>query len=58
MHTLIMHMNPRKQRGEDEMATRMNPYGCTETECKCPKPAAASDAGSQPPPPGEQPAGG
>ena len=53
MHALIVHVNPKKQRSDDEMKALMNPFGCTDTECKCPKPAAASDAGSQPAPPAQ-----
>jgi hypothetical protein len=58
MHALMVHLNPRKPRSEAEMAALMNPFGCTDTECKCPKPAGASDAASQPAGAGEQPKGG
>lgn len=46
MHKLIMHLNPNKARSEEEMSALMNPFGCTDTACQCPKGSEAGAGGA------------
>ena len=57
MNALVAHPNPTKKRTDEELKALMNPYGCSDGTCNCPKPGGSDPAGGgKPADAGEKPA--
>lgn len=56
MSAQVAHLNPTRKRTEEELKALMNPNGCTDSVCNCPKPAGSAPAGEgKPADAGEKP---